>query len=96
MSVHLNGAALKGLAYTPAVTAALKRVGDQVAERAAQAAPKNTGGGAGSIHAEVAEDGSVRVGWDRERYYMLFHEVGTSKMAARPFLRPALDGRYEA
>jgi len=36
---------------------------------------------------------TVRIGPDKEAFYGLFHEVGTKKMPARPFLRPALDER---
>lgn len=69
-------------------------IGEQVADRAAAAAPRDTGEGAGSIRAEVVDD-EVRVSWDRTHFYMLFSEVGTSKMNARPFLRPALDAQYD-
>jgi HK97 gp10 family phage protein len=69
-------------------------VGEKVAQRAAQNAPKRSGAGARSIHAEVVGD-EVRVSWDRDSFYMLFHELGTSRMSARPFLRPALDARYD-
>jgi HK97 gp10 family phage protein len=94
--IHLDQAAIHELTMSEGTRLALKKVGDSVAERAAQAAPKRTGGGAESIHAEEAVDGEVRVGWDRDHFYMLFAEVGTSKHAARPFLRPALDAQYEA
>lgn len=65
--------------------------------RGAQAdAPKRTGAGAESIHSEVdlshLEPG-VAIGWERDRFYMFFHERGTRYLPARPFLVPALD-RY--
>jgi HK97 gp10 family phage protein len=31
------------------------------------------------------------IGFDRKQFYGRFIELGTSKMSARPFLRPALD-----
>jgi HK97 gp10 family phage protein len=72
----------------------LERQGEKVADRARARAPRASGAGAESIHAEIVKVGSafqIRVAWDREHDYMFFHEVGTSKMPARPFLRPALD-----
>ena len=99
MAVVVNQSEMRRLLDGPGVMAGLERVGEQVAKRAALTAPKATGAGAASIHAETAEDSRgkhVRVGWDRDHFYMLFAEVGTSRMSARPFLRPALDARYDA
>lgn len=93
----MDAAGLRALLQGVGIAEALQRVGDQVAERAAQAAPKRTGEGAASIHAESVIDATglhVRVGWDSDHWYMLFSEVGTSRAAARPFLRPALEGHY--
>jgi HK97 gp10 family phage protein len=92
--VTLNLVEMKLLLGGPAVMGDLQSIGEQVAERAASAAPKATGAGAASIHAEVVK-GEVHVGWTPEAFYMLFSEVGTSKMSARPFLRPALDGTFD-
>lgn len=61
-------------------------------QRAASAAPRLTGAGAASIHAEAVLDGSewtARVSWDREHFYMRFHELGAKQLTARPFLVPA-------
>lgn len=69
-------------------------VGDRVASRARHLAPKRTGEGAASIHAETDVDDEsayADVSWDKDHYYMYFQEVGTEKMPAHPFLRPALD-----
>ena len=95
--VILNQTAIRSLRDDPGVKAGLGRAGDQVADRAASLAPKRTGAGAASISAEMGEDGDGaydRVTWDAAHYYMFFQEVGTSKMSARPFLRPALDGSF--
>lgn len=71
-----------------------QEVGDQVAERAADLAPKATGEGAASIHAEVDVDdvsAFADVSWDRDHFYMGFKELGTEHEPAKPFLRPGLD-----
>jgi len=71
-----------------------QEVGDLVAERAADNAPKATGGGAASIHAETDVDDQsafADVSWDPDHFYLGFHELGTEHQPAQPFLRPALD-----
>lgn len=77
----------------PGVIRRQLELGWEIAGLAARLAPKETGGGAKSIRAEVirAEDGDeeVRVSWDRDHFYMYFAEVGTQHQSARPFLRPA-------
>lgn len=76
----------------PAVAAELLQVGDRVARLAADLAPKRTGAGARSIHAELAGaagDPEVHVSWDRTHFYMLFAEVGTEHERAEAFLRRA-------
>lgn len=88
-----------GLAELPFHPALLGEILDDVKPvvRGARAdAPKKTGAGAASIHSEpVLVNGmpGVAIGWDREHYYMRFHEQGTVRLPARPFLVPALD-RY--
>lgn len=97
-TVRLDDAAIRALGASADVKDALESVGRQVADRAATAAPKASGEGAASISHEVATDADgthVRVSWSNERFYMLFVELGTSRMPARPFLRPALEGTYE-
>lgn len=97
--VKLNPAAMLDLARSHDVTEALFKAGEAVAEAARDAAPKSTGAGAASIHAELVQTYNgvyvARVGWDRDHFYMMFHELGTSKMSARPFLRPALDRHFD-
>jgi HK97 gp10 family phage protein len=94
MVVKINAGEMRRLLESEGVMGGLERVGEQVAQRAASAAPKDTGAGAASIHAERV-GAEVRVGWTPEAFYMLFSEIGTSVMAARPFLRPAADGKYD-
>lgn len=58
-------------------------------------APKDTGAGAASIHAEAVLDSRewvTLISWDREHFYMRFHETGTRELPARPFLVPAAKG----
>jgi HK97 gp10 family phage protein len=58
-------------------------------------APVRTGKLRRSFGYEVSARGNViegRVGVFRSAFYGYFHEVGTSKMPARPFLRPAVFG----
>lgn len=96
-TVRVDDAAIRALGRSDEVRGTLERVADQVAERARQTAPKASGEGAASIGSEVVRDGeslAARVSWDRDHFYMQFVETGTSKMPARPFLRPALDGSY--
>lgn len=97
MNLNLNQQALRELERNPDVTDALDSLGGQIADVAEVAAPKRTGFGARSIHHELGQDERglwVRVSWSRDAFYLYFHEMGTSKMNARPFLRPALDRRY--
>lgn len=61
--------------------------------RAQAAAPKLSGAGAASIHAEAVLDGpewTARISWERHRYYMDFHERGTRYLDPRPFLVPSV------
>ena len=93
MSVVIDERAFEALVTGPEVRGYLLDVGDQVAEAAAQRAPKRTGAGAASIHAELADvDGQpeCRVSWDEDHFYLAFHELGTEDQPARPFLRTAL------
>ncbi|WP_031405270.1 HK97-gp10 family putative phage morphogenesis protein [Geobacillus vulcani] len=67
-----------------------------VQEAASQKAPRDTGKLAENIViSDVKEDGTVDIGPDRDRFYGLFLEFGTTKMAARPFLQPAFEENKE-
>lgn len=86
--------ALADLLHDADTEALMQFVGDAVAETAASLAPKRTGAGAASIHAEVESDDQsayADISWTPDRFYMFFAEVGTEHESARPFLRPALD-----
>jgi HK97 gp10 family phage protein len=90
--VVLHRAEIRQLSHNHWVQDRLESESGKIANLAADLAPKDTGGGAASIH-EVGpfDDGSFRVSWDDEHYYMKFQEFGTEKMPAHPFLRPAGD-----
>lgn len=93
--VRLNQAAIQQLAAHPEIRDAILSGARPVVMAARAGAPKATGEGAASIDAEVGLlDGQwvAHISWARDRYYMAFHEFGTKKMDARPFLRPALEG----
>lgn len=89
---RVDGSAVRALESDPAVLAAVGDAADAVAERMRQRAPKATGAGARSIHAEPDPDEpGFRVSWDRDHFYMAFAELGTERQAATPFARPAAD-----
>jgi HK97 gp10 family phage protein len=88
MRSRLHPTAIAALNGHPAVLAAERRVADAIVDDAQHRAPRDTGAGADSIHAEEV-DGVWRVGWDAAHDYMRFPEFGTERMPAQPFLRPA-------
>ena len=79
---------------------AIDRSVEVVARDAEAGAPKDTGAGAAGIRTETGTTrygkpyGSVVCG-EGDEYYMGFHEYGTSKMPARPFMRPAADNNRD-
>jgi len=68
---------------------ALKAAGLIIQNDAKKRAPYLTGNLKRSIHTEEVSKNEVRVGTNVE--YAIHQEYGTKKMAARPYLRPALD-----
>lgn len=66
----------------------LEDVGKEVRDRAKELCPVDTGNLRDSIEYEAAEE-SVSVYSDVE--YAAYVELGTYKMAAQPYLRPALE-----
>jgi HK97 gp10 family phage protein len=91
---QFDPSALGDLLESAETAALMQDAGNAVAATAADLAPKRTGAGAASIHAEVEQDAEsfyADVSWDKDHFYMFFAEVGTEHESARPFLRPALD-----
>jgi HK97 gp10 family phage protein len=85
-----NRREIRRLVRNPKVQDRLESDAGNIADLAADLAPKDTGAGAASIREEgPQDDGSYRVSWDDEHYYMRYQELGTEKMPAHPFLRPA-------
>lgn len=102
---HLEGAE----ALNAALRSVGDRAGGLVLKRAAEAgaeviaaeardlAPRDTGALAEGIHAEAGrvQQGRAQfnVGPSKEEWYGELVELGTEKMAAHPFLRPAFDAK---
>ncbi len=92
MTVSVDLSEIVKLKSGAAMRTALLDAGQQVAVAAANLAPKDTGAGARSIHAELVTVGGlpeVHVSWDRAHFYLSFFELGTVHQRAQPFLRPA-------
>jgi HK97 gp10 family phage protein len=74
---------------------AARAASEVVRTEASRRAPRRTGKLASSIVAEIRsksrDRAEISVGPGKEAFYGMFVEMGTSKMAAQPFLRPALD-----
>jgi len=92
--VEINGAALAELFESPAgeVARDLQRRALQVDRAAKQNCPVDTGRLRSSITNELGQDGEglvATIGTNVE--YAPYVELGTSKMAAQPFLLPALE-----
>lgn len=92
--VEINGAALTELFESPSgdVARDLTRRALQVDNAAKQLCPVDTGRLRSSITNEIGQDGDglmATIGTNVE--YAPYVELGTSKMAAQPFLLPALD-----
>lgn len=90
--LRFNAREVASLPTRPSIVAATLRVGESIAETARRLAPKDSGAGAASIRAEVATASTgpeVHVSVDRDHFYLLFAEFGTSRQSPRPFLRPA-------
>lgn len=77
--------------FEAAILEALEAIGQTVEGRAADYAPVDTGRLRDSITHEVADDEhAVYIGVPQEVDYGKYQELGTSKMPAHPFLKPAV------
>ena len=84
----------KALTQVPEVRRQVRRAAAEVRDEARRNAPRDTGAGAKSIQVKsllVGGANEYHVSWDREHFYMGFHELGAINVTARPFLRPAAD-----
>jgi HK97 gp10 family phage protein len=86
----INHAAIEALKRSREAQEVLLDAARPLVSRTRAIAPKRTGAGAASIHAEAVFRGGqweVRVGWDRLHNYLRFVEFGTSRgVEARHFL----------
>lgn len=82
------------------MTEALLAAAEPVRAQAEASAPRRRGVLAVNVVKEVdekEEKGTVKVGpRTRDAFYGYFIELGTSKMAAKPFLRPAIESQRKA
>lgn len=81
---------------------ALSKAMEPVKQSAISLAPINTGNLRQSIvkRTSIPKAGNnftaeARVSVTTDGWYGMFHEFGTVKMPARPFMRPAIDNNYE-
>lgn len=92
--VDVDEAAVEAVVRSVDMRDLLLEVAQPIEERVVAGAPKDTGEGAASIRREPVLDGpdwTVRISWDRAHFYMYFHDRGTRRLPARPFLEPALE-----
>lgn len=86
-SFRLNESALRQVERDPDILRAVKEhFGDAILADSQVDVPVDTGELRDSGYSEVQDD-RVQVGYEAE--HAPFNELGTSKMPARPFLRPA-------
>jgi HK97 gp10 family phage protein len=81
----------------------LKGEGAPITETAKQLAPDDPRTGGKDLHTSIVmkttkarkrvQAVEVEIGPTTAKFYGIFHEFGTAKMAAHPFMRPAFDGQ---
>lgn len=77
-------------AFEEQILQALEGIGATVTMRAKDKAPVDTGALQADIRYEVApEESAVYIGNTKEIPYAVYQELGTSKMQAHPYLKPA-------
>lgn len=77
-----------------ALEAGAKPIADE-AQRLIIAKTKKRSGRLSEGVAYEADDKKAKIGWTKEAFYGIYHEVGTSKMAARPHMRPAYQSKKD-
>jgi len=89
----LSDSAVKKLESDPEVLAAVEKFTDEhIVPEMRRRAPKDTGASAESIHSEPdPEEPGFRVSWDKDHFWLSFHELGSAHQPARPFMRPVAD-----
>jgi HK97 gp10 family phage protein len=73
--------------------AGMKRAADYVAKEAIRRAPRRSGNLVENINPKVSVKGGNAVGYvviGRDAFYGWLRELGTSRLAAHPFMRPAV------
>lgn len=80
---------------TKIIKEALKAAAEPVRAEASRLAPVATGKLSEHIIIKPGKQNTVLVGPDSDAFYGLFQELGTSRHAAQPFLRPALDAKKD-
>ncbi|MBA7579671.1 hypothetical protein ES695_05175 [Candidatus Atribacteria bacterium 1244-E10-H5-B2] len=80
-----------GIKIEEAITPGLDKGGEIVRVDASSRAPRRRGKLAADIVKSKVEKNEIKVGPGKDVWYGKFPELGTSRMSARPYLRPALD-----
>ena len=92
VQVEINERGMAALARSPEIREAVLDTADRRVVAPARArAPKRTGFGASTIHAEpefTAGDWEAHVSWSPQAGYMRHQQFGTRHMDADPFLVP--------
>lgn len=80
-----------GIKTEEALEPGLDKGGEIVRVDASGRAPRRKGKLAADIAKSKVEKNKIKIGPGKDVWYGKFPELGTSRMSARPYLRPALD-----
>ena len=80
-----------GIKMEEAIKPGLEKGGEIVRVDGSNRAPRRRGKLAADIVKSKVEKNEIKVGPGKDVWYGKFPELGTSRMSARPYLRPALD-----